>query len=178
MAMRDLIPWAREGNKVPGLYRDGDRDPFVALHREMNRLFDDAFRDFGSRMPSLGDYFGGRAGWPSVEISDTDSEVRITAEMPGMEEKDVELMLDDGVLTLRGEKKSQTEDKDRQFSEHFYGRFERRIPLGTEIEEDKVRADFHNGVLTVTLPKTQRAQAKARRIPIGGAGAGSTKSKH
>ncbi|MGX8008270.1 Hsp20/alpha crystallin family protein [Mesorhizobium sp. ORM8.1] len=178
MAMRDLIPWAREGNKVPGLYRDGDRDPFVALHREMNRLFDDAFRDFGSRMPSFGDYFGGRAGWPSVEISDTDSEVRITAEMPGMEEKDVELMLDDGVLTLRGEKKSQSEDKDRQFSEHFYGRFERRIPLGTEIEEDKVRADFHNGVLTVTLPKTQRAQAKARRIPVGGAGAGSTKSKH
>ncbi|WP_027165868.1 Hsp20/alpha crystallin family protein [Mesorhizobium sp. WSM3224] len=178
MAMRDLIPWAREGSKVPGLYRDGDRDPFVALHREMNRLFDDAFRDFGSRMPSLGDTFGGRAGWPSVEISDTDSEVRITAEMPGMEEKDVELMMDDGVLTLRGEKKSLTEDKDRQFSEHFYGRFERRIPLGTEIEEDKVRADFHNGVLTVTLPKTQRAQAKARRIPIGGAGAGSTKSKH
>jgi len=176
MAMRDLIPWAREGNKAPGLYRESD--PFMALHREMNRLFDDAFRDFGSRMPSLGDHFGARAGWPSVEISDTDSEVRVTAEIPGMEEKDVELMLDDGMLTLRGEKKSQSEDKDRQFSERFYGRFERRIPLGTEIEEDKVRADFHNGVLTVTLPKTQRAQARARRIPIGGAGAGSAKSKH
>ncbi|MDX8448106.1 Hsp20/alpha crystallin family protein [Mesorhizobium captivum] len=178
MAIRDLIPWAREGNQAPGFYRDNDRDPFMALHREMNRLFDDAFRGFGSRMPSLGESFGGRSGWPSVEISDTDSEVRIMAEMPGMEEKDVELMLDDGVLTLRGEKKSETEDKDRQFSERFYGRFERRIPLGTEVEEDKVRADFHNGVLTVTLPKTQRAQTKARRIPIGGAGAGSTKSKH
>ncbi|UCI06358.1 Hsp20/alpha crystallin family protein [Mesorhizobium sp. B1-1-8] len=175
MAIRDLIPWTREG--VPGPYRDNDRDPFMALHREMNRLFDDAFRGFGSRLPSLGEAYGARAGWPSLEISDTGSEIRVTAEIPGMEEKDIEVMLDDGVLTLRGEKRSESEDKDKQFSERFYGRFERRIPLGSEVEEDKVSANFHNGVLTVMLPKTQRAQAKGRRIPIGG-GAGSAKSKH
>ncbi|RVA73907.1 Hsp20/alpha crystallin family protein, partial [Mesorhizobium sp. M7A.F.Ca.US.006.04.2.1] len=61
-----------------------------------------------------------------------------------------------------------TEDKDRQFSERFYGRFERLIPLGYEVEEDKVNAAFKNGVLTVTLPKTERAQAKAKRIAING----------
>ena len=72
------------------------------------------------------------------------------------------------MLTLRGEKRSETEDKDKQFSERFYGRFERRIPLGLEIEEDKVSAEFRNGVLTVTLPKTERARARARRIAING----------
>lgn len=178
MAIRDLIPWNREGNQVPGFYRDADRDPFMALHREMNRLLDDAFRGFGAGLPSIGGAFGGRPGWPSLEISDTGSEIRVMAEVPGMEEKDIEVMLDDGVLTLRGEKRSESEDKDRQFSERFYGRFERRIPVGAEVEEDKVNAAFHNGVLTVILPKTQRAQAKARRIPVSGAAPSSGKSKH
>ncbi|MCV3209372.1 Hsp20/alpha crystallin family protein [Mesorhizobium sp. YC-39] len=177
MAIRDLIPWGRESNQVPNLYRDSDRDPFMALHREMNRLFDDAWRGFDTRLPSLSGGYGARA-WPSMEISDGEMEIRVTAEIPGMDEKDVEVLLDDGVLTLRGEKRSETEDKDKQFSERFYGRFERRIPLGYEVEEDKVSAAFHNGVLTVTLPKTQRAQAKARRIAISGGSAGSGKSKH
>lgn len=178
MAIRDLIPWGRESNQVPNLYRDSDRDPFMALHREMNRLFDDAFRGFETRMPSLGGFSTARGSWPSVEISDSETEIRVTAEIPGMDEKDIEVLLDDGVLTLRGEKRSETEDKDRQFSERLYGRFERRIPLGYEVEEDKVSAAFHNGVLTVTLPKTQRAQTKAKRIAIGGSSVKSEKSRH
>ncbi|RUX45756.1 Hsp20/alpha crystallin family protein, partial [Mesorhizobium sp. M7A.F.Ca.US.014.04.1.1] len=80
----------------------------------------------------------------------------------------IEVLLDNGALKLKGEKRSETEDKDRQFSERFYGRFERLIPLGYEVEEDKVNAAFKNGVLTVTLPKTERAQAKAKRIAING----------
>ncbi|MER9564141.1 Hsp20/alpha crystallin family protein [Mesorhizobium sp. M0571] len=167
MAIRDLISWGRENNQVPSLYRDGDRDPFVTLHREMNRLFDEAFRGFDTRLPSLGGLSAARASWPSVEISDGEKEIRVTAEIPGMDEKDIELLLDDGVLTLRGEKREETEDKDRQFSERFYGRFERRIPLGYEVDEDKVNAAFQNGVLSLTLPKPERAQAKAKRIAIG-----------
>lgn len=168
MAIRDLIPWGRENNQAPSLFRSGDRDPFLTLHREMNRLFDEAFRGFDTRLPSLGGFSAARASWPSVEISDSEKEIRVTAEIPGMDEKDVELLLDDGVLTLRGEKHEETEDKDRQFSERFYGRFERRIPLGYEVDEDKVNAAFRNGVLSVTLPKTERAQAKAKRIAING----------
>ncbi|MER9894765.1 Hsp20/alpha crystallin family protein [Mesorhizobium sp. M0119] len=166
MAIRDFIPWGRENNQAPSLFRHGDRDPFLALHREMNRLFDEAFRGFDTRLPSLGGLSAARASWPSVEISDGEKEIRVTAEIPGMDEKDVELLLEDGVLTLRGEKREETEDKDRQFSERFYGRFERRIPLGYEVDEDKVNAAFRNGVLSVTLPKTERAQAKAKRIAI------------
>ncbi|MFI0847513.1 Hsp20/alpha crystallin family protein [Mesorhizobium sp. IMUNJ 23232] len=170
MSVRDLIPWGRSnGNQLPSVFRYDDRDPFLSLHREVNRLLDDVFRGFDSRLPALGrpSSFGG-GGWPNVEISDSDKEIRVTAEVPGLEEKDIEVMLEDGVLTLKGEKRSETEDKDRQFSERFYGRFERRIPLGYEVEDDKVSADFKNGVLTVALPKTERAQAKAKRIAING----------
>ncbi|MBN9237367.1 molecular chaperone Hsp20 [Mesorhizobium hungaricum] len=166
MSVRDLIPWGREESRVPSLFRDSERDPFLSLHREVNRLFDDVFRGFDGALPSVGraSAFGGN--WPSVEISDNDKEIKVTAEVPGMDEKDIEIMLDNGVLTLRGEKRSETEDKDRQFSERTYGRFERRIPLGYEIEEDSVDARFKNGVLSVTLPKTAKAQSQAKRIAI------------
>ncbi|WP_105403280.1 MULTISPECIES: Hsp20/alpha crystallin family protein [Neorhizobium] len=169
MSVRDLIPWGRNnGNQVPSLLRDNDRDPFLSLHREVNRLFDDVFRGFGSGLSSLSaaNSFGG--GWPSVEISDNEKEVKVTAEIPGLEEKDIEVLLNDGVLTLKGEKQSETESKDRQFSERFYGRFERRIPLGVEVEEDRGDAHFRNGVLTVTLPKTEKAQSQVKRIAIKG----------
>ncbi|HVW93069.1 MAG TPA: Hsp20/alpha crystallin family protein [Devosia sp.] len=174
MSVRDLMPWSRgNGAAAPSTYRDYEQSPFLALHREMNRLFDDMWRDFNAplstgRSPMLSQ------GWPHVEISETDNEIRVSAELPGMEEKDVELLFNDGVLTIKGEKQAETEDKDRQFSERYYGRFERRIPLGTEVDEDKVSATFRNGVLTVSLPKTAKAQAGARRIAINGGTAGTT----
>ncbi len=166
MNMRDLIPWGRRNNQTPTVYRDAEQNPFLALHREMNRLFDDVFRGFD--MPAPLGRVSGWVSWPNVEVSETDQEIRVLADLPGLEEKDVEILLEDGVLTLRGEKKSEVEDKDRQYSERFYGHFERRIPFGTEIDQDKVNASFKNGMLTVTLPKTAQAQAKAKRIAING----------
>ena len=171
MSVRDLIPWGRNSeNRPASVYRDGEGHPFLSLHREMNRLFDDAFRGVESRLPAFGQLSGYGATWPNVEISETDGQVKVTAEIAGLDEKDIEVLLDDGVLTLRGEKRSETEDKNRQFSERFYGRFERRIPLGYELEEDKVAAAFKNGVLTVTLPKSPNAQSKVKRIAINGQG--------
>jgi HSP20 family protein len=167
MSVRDLIPWNRnEGNRVPSAFRDSERDPFLSLHREVNRLFDEVFRGLGSNLPAFNgaSTFGG--GWPSVEISNGEKEIMVTAEVPGLEEKDIEVLLDDGVLTLKGEKRSETEDKDKQFSERYYGRFERRIPVGYEVKEDEVDARFKNGVLNVTLPKTEKAQSQVRRITI------------
>ncbi|WP_454857893.1 Hsp20/alpha crystallin family protein [Rhizobium binxianense] len=167
MSVRDLIPWGRNNsNQVPTVLRVDDRDPFLSLHREVNRLFDDVFRGFGSGLPSFGNGSAFSAGWPSVEISDTDKEIKVTAEVPGLEEKDIEVLLNDGVLTLKGEKRSESEDKDRQFSERYYGRFERRIPLGVEVKDDQVDARFKNGVLTVTLPKSEKAQSQVKRIAI------------
>ena len=167
MSVHDLIPWSRGSSQAPSLYRGDNMDPFLSLHRNVNRLFDEVFRGFDT--PSaLGRMAPPKGTWPSVEFSETDQEIRVTAEIPGLDENDVEVMLDDGVLTLRGEKKAETEDKDRQFSERYYGRFERRFSLGREVEDDKVAATFKNGVLTVTLPKSKKAQANTKRIAING----------
>jgi HSP20 family protein len=167
MSVRDLIPWSRSNDQAPSVYRGNDMDPFLSLHRNVNRLFDDVFRGFDA--PSV---FGGmmsrNGSWPNVEIAETEKEIRVTAEVPGLDEKDIEVLLEDGVLTLRGEKKSETEDKERQFTERYYGRFERRLALGSEVEQDNVAASFKNGVLAVTLPKTEKARANAKRIAING----------
>ncbi len=166
MSVRDLIPWGRSKNESPTVFRDDDRNPFLSLHREMNRLFDDVFRSFDGRLPAFGSLSSFSAAWPNVEISETDKEIKVSAEIPGLEERDIEVLLNDGVLTLRGEKRSETEDKDRQFSERFYGRFERRIALGAEVEEDKIDAQFKNGVLSIVLPKSAKAQSRVKRIAI------------
>ena len=162
MNMRDLIPWGRQEASTPAAFRDDQASPFLALHREMNRMFDQVFREFGS--PSL---LGRLPTWPLIEVVETDKEVRVSAELPGLHEKDVEVLMSDGVLTIRGEKRSEVQDKDRQFSERYYGRFERRIPLGLEVDEDGLNASFKDGVLTVWAPKSEKAQ-KAKRIPING----------
>jgi HSP20 family protein len=168
MNMRDLIPWTRSQDTLPDLFRDDRTSPFLTLHREMNRLLDEAFRGFAvSPFPHAGrrsDFVN--SAWPKLEVAETDKQITVSAEIPGMEEKDVELLFDDGNLIVRGEMKSEMEDKERQFSERFYGQFERRIPVGMDIEESKIEASFKNGVLKVTLPKTAPAQTKAKRIAI------------
>lgn len=170
MNMRDLIPnhlipWGRPNPRAPAYYREVEQHPVLALHREMNRLFDDVFRAFDAPFGGMSSW---HSAWPKVEISETDKELRILAEVPGMDEKDIDLLLEDGMLILRGEKKEDFEDKGRQFSERFYGRFERRLPLPYEVQEDKAEADFKNGLLTVTLPKSAKAQPKGKRIAING----------
>jgi HSP20 family protein len=165
MAIRDLIPWSNQGREVS--VRRGEDNPVFTLHREMNRLFDDVFRGF-DLAPFGNDRLLGRAmGWPNIEVSESNTDVKITAELPGLDEKDVEVQLANGVLAISGEKKTENEDKDRLFSERYYGRFERRIPID-EVEQDKVAASFKNGVLTVTLPKSRAAQQKVKRIAING----------
>jgi len=124
MALRDLITWGRDQPSVPSQRRE-EVSPFLTLHREMNRLFDDVFNSFGNS-PSL---LGGLPAWPSVEVVQSDKDIRISAELPGLDEKDVEVLVDDDVLTIRGEKKAETEDKERRLTERTYGQFERVIPL-------------------------------------------------
>jgi HSP20 family protein len=161
MAIKDIIPWNNKGREV-GFHRADDLHPFLALHREMNRMFDEVFRGFDVAP------FGSRTleglAWPQIDIEETDKEMRITAELPGLDEKDVSLEIANGVLSISGEKKSESEDKGRRFSERYYGRFERRIPL-EDVEEDKVSAAFKNGVLTIMVPKSAEAK-NVRRIEI------------
>jgi HSP20 family protein len=156
MNMTSLMPWTR---RAPSTW-NGDRDPFAQLHEEMNRLFQNASREFGM---DVGPFAG---GWPKVDVTDGEDAVRVEAEMPGLTEKDVEVTLKDGVLTLSGERKVETDDKERRVSERFVGRFVRQIPIGYEIDEDRVEASFAKGELTVTLPKTAQAKTDAKKIEI------------
>lgn len=160
MAFRDLIPWSRTQELAPA--REGF-DPFLTLHREMNRLFDDAFRGFGGT--SLSPLMEGRLGWPKIELSDTDKALTVSAELPGMTEKDVQIEIANGVLTIRGEKKSERNGEGRYFTERYYGAFERQIPLD-DVEEDKAQASFKNGVLTISLPKSGKPREGVKRIAI------------
>jgi len=166
MAIRDLIPWGRQENasRLP-IRSERAESPFLALHREVNRLFDDVFSRWD--LPALG---SGSAqwSWPHVEVAERDDTVRVTAELPGLGERDVELSLEDNLLTIRGERRQENEDKERGYTERFYGRFERRIPLPAGIEPDKAAATFQDGVLTVTLPRSAEADNR-RRIPINAA---------
>jgi HSP20 family protein len=132
----------------------------------MNRLFDDVIRGFDDARA----WGGGRRGdWPNIEVEETDKEYRVTAELPGIEERDIEVLLQDGVLSLRGEKKVENESRNRTFSERFYGRFERQLSFDREVDEDHVNATFRNGVLTVMVPKTAQVVERSKRIPINAA---------
>ena len=172
MSVRDLIPWSRStGTPAPASLPSEPTSPFLALHREVNRLFDDVFNGFG--VPSLANTSPSTRsfGWPNVEVVEAEGgALRVSAELPGLDEKDVELLIEDGVLTLKGEKRAETTDKERGYSERSYGRFERSIPLPFAVQEDKAEATFRNGVLTVTLPRSAEAPERRRRIAINGSG--------
>ena len=161
MNVRDLVPWSRGERWREPSTRPESLSPVVSLHREVNRLFDDVFRGFENAP-----FSGGRNAWPSVDVEESEKEYRITAEMPGMEERDVEVLLQDGMLTLRGEKKVEKDSGNRTLSERYYGRFERQIAIDRDIDEGAVTATFRNGILTVTMPKSAQAIERTKRIPV------------
>jgi HSP20 family protein len=162
MANGYLTPW-RSGSLTRNPFGGGGS--LFDLHRQVNRLFDDLLESpSGSiRTPALA-----AGGWPQLEIDQHDDQIRVVAELPGVDEKDVELTIEDGVLSLSGEKRSERKDEDG-YSERSYGRFERRIALPSNIDEDQCQADFRNGVLTVTIPRAAE-KARGRRIPLGSGG--------
>jgi HSP20 family protein len=163
MGVMDLIP-RTFGRPLTSRFSE-DTDPFFALHRNMSRLIDDFARGFG--MPT-GLWGAGpmafSGNWPRVEVSDSSAEMKVVADLPGLEEKDIKLSLQEGVLTLKGEKTQET--KDALYSERWHGQFQRSIPVGNAVDPNKVSATFKNGVLTVTLGKRPEAQEQVKHIPI------------
>lgn len=157
MPITDLIPWRK---KQP-VRQEEERSlqsaehPLLTLQQEMNRLFDDFF---GSR--ALEPFGALGEGWdafsPQVDVVETDQEIRVSAELPGMDDEDIEVSLSRDVLTISGEKKQEKQEKGRDYyrAERSYGSFRRSVPLPAEVNADKVDAVFSKGVLTITLPKT------------------------
>ncbi len=167
MSIRDMVPWNRHSSNVA---RRDHQDPFDSLHREMDRLFEDFFT--GSRLPTrfgLADN-GLQSLSPQVDVVEKKSDYIISAELPGMDEDDIDVTVTDGVLTLTGEKKTEHtegEEDNPVRIERSYGRFQRRFSLPPDVDVESIKADFSKGVLKLTVPKLPEAQEKTRKISIG-----------
>src|ERR1700739_1103757 len=138
MGIRDLVPWTK-GQQLPT--RQEPFDPFLTLHREMNRLFDDVFRGFGPLGRVGNPLMEGQFTWPRLELSETDKSVTVTAELPGLSEKDVQVEIANGVLSIRGEKKAERSGDSKFVTERYYGSFVRQVYL-EGFEDAKDYADF------------------------------------
>lgn len=154
--------------------QDYGSNPLIALRAQMDRLFDDFFGGRLMRSGSLWDRpfseeFGFSLPTPRVDLVEKDNEVVVTAELPGIDENEVEVTLEEGGLTIRGEKKSEEKREEGRsvISERRYGSFERRLALPEGIDEDNCSASFDKGVLTVRLKRRPEAIRQAKRIPIG-----------
>lgn len=150
---RTLLPRRRE--------TDG---PALALQQNVSRLIDDFFSatPFSLLAGEGGTYM------PKVDVTETDKEIRVSAELPGMTEKDIDVSVARDILTIKGEKKSEHEEKKGSYyrMERQWGSFERSIPIPEEVDSEKVDAKFSNGVLTVTMPKLKESTTNRKKIKI------------
>ncbi|RMF93915.1 MAG: Hsp20/alpha crystallin family protein [Candidatus Schekmanbacteria bacterium] len=144
-------------------------DPFkdmISIKDRMNRLFDEVF----SRSHFYGDEDLTDGLWtPAVDIYETDDSVVLKAELPEVDEKDIEIKLEDNVLTIRGERKLENETKKENYyrMERAYGAFSRSFSIPSRVEQDKITATCKDGVLKVTMPKKKEAQHKKIPINVG-----------
>lgn len=160
--------------KTPAMREEG-QSPFEVLRREIDRLFED-FGPVGWRMPfrrpSAFELAWPRPeGWlhtPAMDMVEKDDAFEITAELPGLDETNVEIKLANGNLTIKGEKKQETEERKQEYhlSERRYGSFQRTFRVPESVDTDKIDASFKNGVLTVTLPKSSTAKPSEKQIAI------------
>ena len=160
MQIKDLIPWARKDGAPDA--KSSEDNPIATLQREMNHVFE----NFWNRV--------GQFEWPwgsdeaKSDMVETDKAIEVSIELPGMEMKDIEVTVNDDMLTVKGEKKieRQEEKKGYYLSERSYGAIYRTIPLPPGVDGEKAEASFKNGVLTIKLPQTPEAQAKVRKIAV------------
>lgn len=167
MTLKEMVPWRWgglhrwEADERP---RDAFRREIDSLHREMDRLIDDFWQ--GPGRSSLASFTGRLM--PQVDESEDDKAYHVRVELPGMDKGDVDVSLSDGMLTIRGEKKEDEEEKGKDFyrRERHFGSFRRMIPVPGEVDETKIDASFKKGVLYVDLPKTAEAQQKVKHIEV------------
>jgi HSP20 family protein len=167
------VPLKTEKTGTPAKPASSVWHPFEALHQEIDRLFEDfpgnwprlSFPRISAAAPYLHGDFELKV---ASEVSEDDKAYRVTVELPGMSEKEVEIGLTDSTLTIKGEKKSEKEEtkKDYHYSERSYGAFRRSFALPEGVDADKIEASLKSGVLTVVMPKSAEAQKKSRKVEI------------
>jgi len=160
MDIKSLIPFGKKNIEV----RREEENPFAMMQREMNRVFDSFNRNWG--LGAFPEFTG--SFMPRLDVTEDAKAFTVTAELPGMSEKEIDLSISGDTLTIRGEKKEEKEDKNKNYyySERSYGTFMRSIPLPRQVETDKVSASFKKGILTITLPKTATAMESTKKIDV------------
>ena len=155
--MRSLVPFSWSTD----LFRRNDNDPFAAMQKEINRMFEDFGRGSLMRL-SNGDTS------PRIDVAETDNAIEVTAELPGIDEKDVDVVLRDDLLTIKGEKKSEREEKKKDYHlvERSFGSFSRTIQLPFEADSEAVKANFAKGVLKISVAKPAEVKEKTVKIPV------------
>ena len=164
--MRYLTPF-RWGHRSVPANREPEGNPLNVFQREMNRLFDDFFKGTGIKpwaeeMESLGAFS------PQVNMTEDEKSIQVSAELPGLDEKDLEISLSKDSLTIKGEKKEENEHKDKEayYLERSFGTFTRVLPIPKDVNTEKAEASFKKGVLTITLPKLEREKQSQKKIRI------------
>ncbi|MBW2109047.1 MAG: Hsp20/alpha crystallin family protein [Deltaproteobacteria bacterium] len=182
MNIKKLAPWnwfkkeqEEEGKSLPVVHKHtetGYPHPLMQIHQEIDRLFDDMFRSFAWPIPGFWKEPGSmaRTEWlkPTLDIAATDGEYTISVELPGVDEKEVQLELVDDTLTIKGEKKHEKEEKKKDFyrMERSYGAFRRVLSLPEDADRDNIKATYKNGVMTISVPRTTSEQKQGRCIEI------------
>ena len=149
--------------------------PFESLRQEINRMFDDF--GWGSSLAFRRSLFATepvfsrgltRTNMPAVDVVESERAYEVTAELPGIDEKNIEVKVANGILTMRGEKQEEKEEKKKDYylQERHYGSFERSFEIPEGVDPDKIEAIFKKGVLTVTLPKKVEAQKPAKKVEV------------
>jgi len=173
MAEATRVPVKSEKTSAPALQA---WRPFESLRREIDRLFDDfdgglRRSAFGRSFLDVAPFWRGELAWPAapaVDLAETEKGYEVTAELPGMDEKNIEVKFADGVLTIKGEKQEEKEEKKKGYylHERSFGSFHRALQVPAGVDSDKIEASFSKGVLTVILPKTAEAQKAEKKIAI------------
>ena len=166
MTMSDLISWKNKDRRLSSRKQAENR--LLDLRTQMDRLLDEFYHDgfelspFFKGLEDLGDFA------PKMDINETKKEITVSAELPGLKPEDVEISLHDNVLTIQGEKQAEKEEEDvhSYYVERSYGSFARSVRLPSQVDAEKIEASLKDGLLKITLPKSQGAQEKTKKIPI------------
>lgn len=163
MNIKDWVPWHREKDMIKA---EADH-PIFSLQREMNKMFDSFSQSLFDPLHSK-EFDFSKSAFPKIDVVEAEKEIKITAELPGMEEKDIDVSLSGDLLIIEGEKKAEKEDEKDGYRvmERSYGKFNRAIQVPTGVESEKIDAKFKNGVLKITLPKTEEAQKEKKKIKV------------
>jgi len=161
MTLRELMPFSKKTIPI----RHETENPFALFNKDMDTMFNDFFRGFDiepawSRKPG--------SFTPRIDVTESEKEINVAAELPGIDEKDIDLTVTRDSLTIKGEKKEEREDngKDYYRMERSYGSFSRTIPLPVEVETDHASASYKKGILSIKIPKSARAIEEKKKIAV------------